>query len=178
MATFYKESNSEPTEDLYDKSLIYLALMEEYAQTYSCVTDFAFAEKAFYGKVDRNFVSIEPNQIFRLTRIPNTFSTNNGVEVASFVADAFAGLSRHFQRSIQIGAIRRNDPYLSNLVAFEGYTKPSIAYEEYFNTVIASMSRVKQIKNVNFRNFQQFIDFFIDFSKSVAGRYPITKLVL
>jgi hypothetical protein len=175
MATFYKESNSEPTEDLYDKSLIYLALMEEYAQTYSCVTDFAFAEKAFYGKVDRNFVSIEPNQIFRLTRIPNTFSTNNGVEVASFVADAFAGLSRHFQRSIQIGAIRRNDPYLSNLVAFEGYTKPSIAYEEYFNTVIASMSRVKQIKNVNFRNFQQFIDFFIDFSKSVAGRYPITK---
>ncbi len=175
MATLYKESNSEPTEDLYDKSVIYLGLMQEYAQQYSCVTDFAFAEKAFYGKVDRNFVSIEPNEIFRFTRLPNTLSTNSGVQVASFVADAFAGLSRHFQRSIQIGAIRKNDPYLSNLVAFEGYTKPSTAYEEYFNTVVASMSRVKQVKNLNFKDFQQFVDFYIDFSKSVAGRYPITK---
>jgi len=174
MATLYKESNFEKTEDLYDKSIIYYSDMLEYARRYSCVVDFAFAEKAFYGKVDRNFVSIEPSNLSRFSRIQNSNSTNT-LQVMSFVADAFAGLSRHFQRSIQIGAIRQNDPYLSNLVAYDAYTKPSEAYAEYFNTLITAMSRIKEQKEINFKNFDEFIKFFVDFSKGVGRRYPVTK---
>jgi hypothetical protein len=174
MATFYKESNNEKTEDLYDKSLIYISDMSQYARKYSCVVDFAFAEKAFYGKVDRDFVTIEPNVISRFSGIQNAESTN-ALQVMSFVADAFAGLSRHFQRSVQIGAIRQNDPYLSNLVAYDAYTNPSEAYSEYFNTLIVAMSRVKERKEINFKNFDEFIKFFVDFSKGVGRRYPVTK---
>ena len=175
MASIFKESNKEGTEDLYDKSLIYFFEMQSYAQRYSSVVDFAFAEKALYGKVDRNFVSIEPNVIARFQKLPNSEGLAGSVEVISFVADAFNSLSRHFQRSTQIGAIRKGDPYLSNLVAFDGYVKPSISYQDYLNTLIDAMSRVKESKNANFKNFDEFIDFFIFFSKQVGKRFPVTK---
>jgi hypothetical protein len=175
MASIFKESNKESTEDLYDKSLIYLFEMQSYAQQYSSVVDFAFAEKALYGKVDRNFVSIEPNVLARFQRLPNSEGLAGSVEVMAFVADAFNSLSRHFQRSTQIGAIRRGDPYLSNLVAFDGYVKPSISYQDYLNTLVDAMSRVKETKNANFKNFDEFIDFFVFFSKQVGKRYPVTK---
>jgi hypothetical protein len=175
MATFYKESNNETAQDLYDKSTLYLAEMSSYAQKYSCVVDFSFAEKAFYGKVNRNFVSIEPNVIAQFKKLPNSQGIAGSAEVMSFVADAFAGLSRHFQRSIQIGAIRKDDPYLSNLVAFDGYQKPSAAYSNYFNTLTQALSSVKNQKQINIKDFDEFLDFFIDFSKEVGSRFPVTK---
>ena len=175
MSTFYKQSNNETSEDLYDKSILYLSQMFAYAEKYSCVIDFNFAEKALYGKVDRDYVSIEPNVIARFTNIPNSDIDAGGVQVLSFVADAFAGLSRHFQRSIQIGAIREGDPYLSNLVAFEGYVNPSDAYSEYFNTLVSAMLVTKDRTETNFKNFDEFIKFFIDFSREVGQRYPVTK---
>ena len=122
MSTFYKESDSEGTEDLYDKGLIYTGELLRLSQEYSCLVDFNFAEKLLYGKVNRDYISMEPNDILtRFTQIPNSSDDSGTVQVMSFVAEAFAGLSRHFIRSTQIGAIRKNDPYLSNLKAYAGY---------------------------------------------------------
>ena len=175
MASIFKESNEETADDLYNKSLIYLFEMNQYARKYSCVVDFAFAEKALYGKVDRDFLSIEPRNITRFTKIPESEGRAGAAEVIGFVAEAFQNLSRHFQRSVQIGAIRRTDPYLSNLKAFDGYVKPEIAYQEYVSTLIDAMTQVKEKKQIKIQNFDQFIDFFLDFSKEVGKRFPVTK---
>ena len=165
MSVFYKESNLESTQDLYDKSVIYYSEMVQYASKYSCVVDFAFAEKAMYGKVDRNFISIEPNVITQFKKLPNSEGLASSVEVMSFVADAFVSLSRHFQRSTQIGAIRKGDPYLSNLLAFDGYTEPSKVYNDYLNTLVGAMSSVKDARNIEIKDFYDFIEFYKFFSK-------------
>ena len=62
MSELFKESNFETTKELFDKSFIYKAEMLNYAKRYSNLIDFNFAEKYFYGRVDRNFVSIQVNE--------------------------------------------------------------------------------------------------------------------
>jgi hypothetical protein len=176
MSTFYKESNSEKTESLYDKTIMYRGELATFAQRYSCLVDFNFAEKYLYGRVDRDYVSIEVNEaLVSLTTIPNADGDAGQVKVINFVADAFAGLSRHFQRSTQIGAIRKTDPYLSNLKAYAGYTNTEQAYANYFNSLIEAMSRVKKDKSLNFKDFNEFMGFVTSFSRSVGKTFPITK---
>ena len=63
MGIFYKESNQESTIDLFEKSIIYKGDMLEYSQTYSNVVDFNFGEKYLFGRVNRNYISIQPNEI-------------------------------------------------------------------------------------------------------------------
>jgi hypothetical protein len=176
MSTFYKESDSESTEDLYDKGLIYTGELLRLSQEYSCLVDFNFAEKLLYGKVNRDYISIEPNNILtRFTQIPNSSDDAGRLQVMSFVAEAFAGLSRHFIRSTQIGAIRKNDPYLSNLKAYAGYENMNRSYDIYFNKVITALSRVRDQQKAKINDFDSFLRFMIDFSKSVGNTFPITR---
>lgn len=176
MSNFYKESNNEKTESLYDKTIMYRGELATFAQRYSCLVDFNFAEKYLYGRVDRDYVSIEVNEaLVSLTTIPNADGDAGQVRVINFVADAFAGLSRHFQRSTQIGAIRKTEPYLSNLKAYAGYTNTNQAYANYFNSLIEAMSRVKKNKSLNFKDFNEFMNFVTSFSRSVGKTFPITK---
>ena len=176
MSIFYKENNFESSKNLYDKRTIYKGELLELSLRYSCLVDFNFAEKCLYGKVNRSFVSIEPNeQIVTFTKIPNIDSSVSRVEVLNFVGHAFSDLSRHFERSSQIGKIRKTDPYLSTLKAFDGYQKTNVAYTNYFNTLISAMQKVKEQKSVKIINFSDFINFLQDFSMSVGKSFPITK---
>ncbi len=176
MSKFYKESNAETTQNLYDKNLIYKSELLSLSKTYSCLVDFNFGEKYLYGRVDRDFISMEPSRIMsRFSTIPNSSNDSGRVQVMSFVGEAFFGLSRHFRRSIQIGAIRSSDPYLSNLIAYAGYQNPKRAYQRYLNALTAAMSKHKNNKRFRITNFQQFITFLKDFSMSVGGTYPVTK---
>jgi hypothetical protein len=112
MGIFYKESNEEGSRDLFNKSVIYKGDMLEYSQTYSNVVDFNFGEKYLFGRVDRNYISIQPNEL--LTTFVNVSNqrSRDSVKVFNFVADGFQELSRQFKKAAQIGKIDRND--LSN----------------------------------------------------------------
>lgn len=176
MSTFYKESNFESTQDLYDKTVVYRGELQELSETYSCLVDFNFGEKFLYGRVDRNYISVEPDQFLTsFESLRSSDSTNGAVKVMSFVALAFNNLSRHFERSAQIGKIRKSDPYLSTLKPYEGYQNSNVAYSEYFNSVIEAMSRVKEQTNARIVNFEDFVHFLKNFSKSVGNTFPITK---
>lgn len=176
MSKFYKESNAGTTKNLYDKSKIYKSELLSLSRTYGCLVDFNFGEKYFYGRVDRNFVSMEPSTVLsRFSTIPNSSNDSGRVKVMSFVGEAFFGLSRHFRKSIQIGAIRDGDPYLSNLIAYTGYQDPKRAYQRYLTALTSAMSTYKKNKGFKITNFEQFIMFLKDFSMSVEGTYPVTK---
>ena len=127
MSFLYKESDFESTEELYDKGIVYIGKLLEFADSYSCLVDFNLAEKLLYGKVNRNFVSIEPNELLStIHSLRQSDSTTGRVKVISFVATAFNQLSRHFERSVQIGKIRKSDPYLSTLKPYEGYQNSNV----------------------------------------------------
>jgi len=176
MSTFYKESNFESTQDLYDKSRIYNLELLQLAQRYSCLVDFNLAEKFLYGRVNRNYVSIEPNEFMtQFESLRQSDSTTGRVKVMSFVALAFNSLYRHFERSAQTGKIRKSDPYLSTLKPFEGYQNSEVAYSNYLSNLISAMLTVKDVNNAKITNFDNFIKFLKDFSTSVAPTLPITK---
>ena len=176
MSQFYKESNSESTESLYDKKIMYRAKLVQFSQTYSCLVDFNFAEKFLYGKVNRSYISMEPNERFTsFDSLRQSDSTTGRVKVMSFVALAFNQLNRHFERSAQTGKIRKSDPYLSTLKPYEGYQNSNVAYQNYFDSVVTAMLSLKNQANTKITNFEEFVSFLKSFSISVGGAFPITK---
>ena len=165
MAIFYKESNEEGTRDLFNKSVIYKGDILEYSQTYSNVVDFNFGEKYLFGRVNKNYVSIQPNEILTtFTNVGNQRSRNS-VRVFNFVADGFQELSRQFKKAAQIGKIDRNDAYLTNLIAYDGYRNPDALYNNYVSDFVVAVSgKLKDdkinIKDLTYTNDQQKINLF------------------
>tara|TARA_R110002020_G_scaffold222635_1_gene431544 strand:- start:30 stop:1232 length:1203 start_codon:yes stop_codon:yes gene_type:complete len=175
MSLLYKESNFETTKELYDKSIIYKGKMYEYSQRYSNVVDFNFAEKYLYGRVNRDFVSIRLNEkLVSLSAIRNSADLSN-VRVLNFVADGFQELSRQFTKAAQIGKINRNEPYLTNLQAYEGYSNPDLAYSNYLTSFVDSIKIKISEDNINFRDFEDFMHYLKDYVSAVGLTFPITK---
>ena len=175
MAIFYKESNEEGTKDLFNKSVIYKGEMLEYSKTYSNVVDFNFGEKYLFGRVNRNYVSIQPNEILTtLTSVSNQRSRDS-VRVFNFVADGFQELSRQFKKAAQIGKIDRNDDYLTNLIAYDGYRSPDVLYNNYVSDFITAVSKKLESDKAIIRDFDEFVQYLINFVSTAGQTYPITK---
>jgi hypothetical protein len=175
MAIFYKESNEEGTRDLFNKSVIYKGDILEYSQTYSNVVDFNFGEKYLFGRVNKNYVSIQPNEILTtFTNVGNQRSRNS-VRVFNFVADGFQELSRQFKKAAQIGKIDRNDAYLTNLIAYDGYRNPDALYNNYFSDFVVAVSGKLKDDKINIKDFDGFIHYLSTFVMAVGQTYPITK---
>ena len=175
MSIFYKESNFENSRELFDKSVVYKLRIGEFSTKYSNIVDFNFAEKYMYGRVDRNFVSIELNEkLVSFSTIKNSADTAN-VRVLNFVADGFQELSRQFVKAAQVGSIRGNDPYLSNLLAYDGYQRPSSAYATYANGFLGSIKNTTQAQQINFRDFHEFASYLIKYISTAASTFPFTK---
>jgi hypothetical protein len=73
------------------------------------IVDFLFAERNLYGRVDQDLNVVVPNQ----SSIKRIVSAENpaGVPVMNFVADQFIDFQRTFERALNGGKIRPNDPY-------------------------------------------------------------------
>ena len=147
MSTFYKETNFESSQDLYDKRTVYKGELLQLSQRYSCLVDFNFAEKCLYGKVNRGFVSIEPNEVLtRFTKIPNIDSSVSRVEVINFVGHAFSDFLEDFSASVgksfpitKSGFIRsRFNSILNNGISIEisdlTYTNDDQKINEFVNS--------------------------------------------
>ncbi len=175
MGIFYKESNEEGSRDLFNKSVIYKGDMLEYSQTYSNVVDFNFGEKYLFGRVDRNYISIQPNEL--LTTFVNVSNqrSRDSVKVFNFVADGFQELSRQFKKAAQIGKIDRNDDYLTNLIAYDGYKNPDTLYSNYISDVISAISSKVEDDNIIIKDFDGFVEYLSVFIGAAGQTYPITK---
>jgi len=175
MGDFYKEDNFESTIDLFNKSVVYNGEVLEYSETYSNVVDFNVGEKYFYGRVNRDFVSIQLNEkLVNLKQIRASPEVSN-VRVLNFVADGFQELSRQFTKAAQIGKINKNDPYLTNLLAYEGYKNPDSAYSDYVTSFLDSVKIKVSTDNVKFRDIQEFIHYLKNYVRAVGKTYPFTK---
>jgi hypothetical protein len=176
MSFFYKESNNESTRNLYDKTVIYKDTLFDISQDYSCLVNFNFAEKLMYGKVNRNFVSMQARDSLTVfKRIANTDGASSNLRVMGFVHDAFFDLSRQFRKATQIRSIRLNDPYLTNLKAFDAYQTHDTAYSQYVAQLIEGMATFRDQRSFEIYNFETFINFVESFCNNSLSHYPLTK---
>jgi hypothetical protein len=176
MSFFFKESNNESTKNLYDKTTIYKDTILDIGKDYSCLVDFNFAEKLMYGKVNRNFVSMQARESLTVfKRIPNTDAGNLDLKVMGFVHDAFFDLSRQFRKATQIGSIRLGDPYLTNLKAYDDYQKHDVAYSRYIAQLIQGMITFRNERKFEIYDIKTFFHFVESFCKNSVSHYPLTK---
>tara|TARA_Y100000593_G_scaffold86786_1_gene166204 strand:- start:490 stop:1758 length:1269 start_codon:yes stop_codon:yes gene_type:complete len=139
------------------------------------LTNFLYAEKFLYGRVDRFYV---PMQVVRSARL-KSLSTNPGAAapapmVLGFVADAFEELQLQFQKSVLAGKISAEESYLTAPKAHKGYEDPKILYKKHFDSVISGMRANFTKNNKHFKDFDEFIPLFMDALKAVTTKYPYT----
>jgi hypothetical protein len=174
MSTFYKRSNNESTIELFDKRLIYESDMV--SVEYTNLINFLFAEKYLYGRVSRNYTPIEIN--LNATSLKNLAVTNkadaNGFQAMDFVADAFNDLNAQFRNKVMSGQISANDQYLTTLEANKAYESPRKQYSDYFRSIKNFIIDIFTDRELNFKNFQEFIIHFEAILEDVMNIGPIS----
>ena len=175
MGIFYKESNEEGSRDLFNKSVIYKGEMLEFSETYSNVVDFNFGEKYLFGRVNRNYISIQPNEILTTFTRVNNQRSRDSVKVFNFVADGFQELSRQFKKAAQIGKIDKNDDYLTNLIAYDGYKSVDSLYSIYISDMVSAIRGKLTDDNIIIKDFDGFVQYLLAFIHAAGQTFPITK---
>jgi len=171
MSKFYKSSNIETSSELFNKRIVYSArLLRSRAGS---LVDFSFAEKAFYGKTNRNFVPIVASQ--QLLPFKNFRSVGNPQQTEqaiSFVVDAFEAMAQQFKKAQQLGKIASNDPNLTNLKVYKSYVNNNITYQAYKQQFISAVKQNLDISNIN--NFDSFVKELLSTISNITKRYPMS----
>jgi len=171
MSTFYKNNNDESSIDLFNKRIIYSS--DVFKIGYPNLIDFTFAEKALYGKVDRNFIPIVLNpRLSVLKQFRNSANPQQDVKALGFIVDAFEALSQQFKKAEQSGNIYSNDPNLTNLKVYKSYKDNNISYDEYQKNFIKALKQNLNINNI--QNFQTFIKELLSTVTIVTRTFPMS----
>jgi len=174
MSVFFKNSNNESIEDLFDKRLIYIDEMAD--PNYRNLVNFLFAEKYLYGRVSRNYIPIELNlNATSLKGLPVTNQSDaNGFQALNFVADAFNDLNAQFRKKVMAGQISANDQYLTRLEVKKAYDSPRKQYSGYFRSVKSFITETFEGREYRFKNFQEFMAHFETILKEITDIGPFS----
>ncbi len=121
MSKYFVEKNGESTRSLFLKKTIYSGTMAQSGS--NNVVSINFAEKIYYGRLDRQFNVIMP-RTGRLKKLSNSADPNRPQQVADFVADMFQQMVLQFKKRAAQGKISSNQDFLSNLKVYKGYQDP------------------------------------------------------
>jgi hypothetical protein len=140
------------------------------------ITDFNFAERVYYGRVDPALSPVYPDTQF-IKAVPYVRQPESTPFLMDFVADMFATLSEKFFRSCKLSQIPQNDPFFTDLVAYNSYLDPADDYRDYITTVLDTFNndylfaekREKDIKTV-----EQYVNHLSKFSEQLGSTFPLT----
>jgi len=171
MSDFYKDSNNESSFKLFNKRVLYKSKVLETNE--SSLVDFSFAEKALYGKVNREFVPITvSNRLAQLKGFRSSAEPQQNLQALSFVVDAFEAMAQQFKKAQQLGKISSNDTNLTNLKVYKSYVNDSIKYNDYQEKLTLSLKNNLNINNIN--NFDSFIKELLSTLTIVTRSYPLS----
>ena len=176
---FYREKNQEKTKQLYKKRLIYkLEVRGDPNSEFQplSLTDFSFAEKRLYGRVDRGMVPIvAKGPGAELKRTKKAQNPNLPPAALAFVIDAFEAMAKQFDKSALVGKISTTDQFLSNLIAYKGFEDPIFLYNQHMKVCKQTLvSILKNHRHAGFENFEQFMDKLMSLLNKSARHTPIT----
>jgi hypothetical protein len=139
------------------------------------LTNFLYAEKFLYGRVDRYYV---PIQVVRSANRKGLTAATEGnassLTALAFVADAFNDLTLQFQKSLLAGKISAEETYLTAPKAYKAYEDPKLLYGKHLDSVIRGTREHFTKSNKHFKDFDEFIPLFMNALRVVTKKYPYT----
>ncbi len=153
MSRFLKRDNKQGSFEFFNKHILYKSKVGNLK--YPNIVNFTLAEKALYGKVDRNFLPIVyyPTNL-DMKRFVSVAEPAVDQQAIAFVVDAFEALAMQFKKSVQVGKISKNDPFLSNLLVHKSFTPSDITYYNHFQTFKQALKQA--FSNKDIRSFEDF----------------------
>ena len=121
------------------------------------VMDFHFAERTFYGRVNRQLDPIIPNEDF----IRNFH--NQDFRIMNFVGDQFKEMYVRYQNALNLSLIDGEDPNLSELKVIRGWEDPKTLYSRFISSFMNSFLEEIMIPN------EKKIDSFETYLKMLEG---------
>ena len=170
MSKYFIQTNKEGAKATFKKKQMFKAVS---VSDYSNLVDFNYGEKRLYGRVDRYFLPIVPNEVYFELKNLKT-STPDPIRVFSFVADAFAELQNKFKIKFANGEISKAEGPLSRIEAVSAYKDPKVIFDKHMNSFSMAVGNVIESNNLKFRNFQEFINVLMPFIKNFLRNNVIT----
>ncbi len=172
MSTFYRKDNNEGAMALYLKSQIYRGDMVDIE--YTNLRNFQIAESLLYGRVNRNYVSIEPSPTVAFEQLAAATIPGTTHRVFKFVAAAFKDLQQQFRIKGMSGHIRSDDPILSTLEIEKAYESPRTFYDRFIAGRRENFISQLRTSNINFRNFDEFLIHLLPVMEEGVAALPFT----
>ena len=134
------------------------------------VMDFNFAERTFYGRVNRRIDPVIPNENF----ISNFH--NQDFRIMNFVGDQFKEMYIRYQKALNLSLINNEDPNLSELSVIRGWEDPINSYSQFMSLFMDSFLQEKMIPNE--KKIRSFQDFLVMFEAHVLENDINSKITL
>mgnify|MGYP003652733084 FL=1 len=138
------------------------------------VKDFHFAETILYGRINKLHDVIYLNT-GNLKELQSKNKPNRSVRAIDFVADAFSGLVKDFEKAVFSGKIEK-DPFLYKIKAYSGFFDPRSSYRRYnenitniFIDTYLSKERRKMVDN-----FSSFYELYSSYLLEISNTLPVT----
>jgi len=135
---------------------------QAFKEDYEHVYDFGFAERTFYGRVNRMLEPVVPNENF-LRPISITGEDIPTARAMNFVVDQFKDLEMHFAKACRMGVIPNDDPILSSLRVKRAYSNPITAFTDVSEKNMRNLlDEYIMPHKEKINNFNDFLRIFMD----------------
>jgi len=149
--------------------------LEAFEEDHPHVYDFGFAERTFYGRVNRMLEPVVVKEEF-LKEITSAGQEVSAHRALNFVVDQFADMELHFSKACRLGVIPTDDPILSSLQVKKAYENP---LEGFKRTSESAMSKVLNgFITANKEKINNFSDFMTLFSNHYLNTDIVETVVL
>jgi len=137
--------------------------LEAFEQDYPHVYDMGFAERTFYGRVNRLLEPVVVKEEF-LKNITVSDQDVGSQSAMNFVVDQFKDMEIHFAKACRMGVIPIDDPVLSSLKVKRSYENPLIAFKKTSESAMSKILNDFILKHkAQINNFEDFTRVFVDY---------------
>jgi hypothetical protein len=170
MSKFFIENEEEGAKNIFKKKQMFKTVSRSELGN---LIDFNYGEKRLYGRVDRYFQPVVPNNEY-LEIVNLKTSTADPIRVFNFVADAFAELQNKFKIKVANGEISDSEEFLTMLVPTAAYLDPKEIFYNYNQAFSIAVGNVISDNNLKFKNFREFINVIMPYIKNYLKNKTVT----
>jgi hypothetical protein len=167
MANFNGNNNSKTLKTAFERANYKL---NAFSDSEIQVVDFNFAERSFYGRVNRQLDPVIPNQNFMRSFKKQDF------QIMNFVGDQFREMYARYQNALNLSLINKEDENLSELKVIKAWENPLDLYAKSTSAFMDSFLTNKIIPNE--KKINSFNDFLKTFETYVLDQDISAKLTL
>jgi hypothetical protein len=170
MNPFLTENDDDSIKDLFRKKQIYKIITRS---EHVNLIDFHFAEKALYGRVDRDYQPIIPHdRVLGLQYL--SAQSPAGLQAFNFVTDAFRELQNKFKIKAARHEISLQEKYLTDIIPTAAYKDPKELYTAYTRSYSTAVQAIVKKKKLKFTNFQEFLNLLMPYIENALKKRSFT----